>query len=387
MRAIPLLKRLAVVAISLVALVTLFGNSRSYTYKETAVPAPVKLSPRLQTLFEKTKILCFGRYAIEVPEEAQLVWGSASFPSTVEIVSGDIKKAKDHADKRIKKVKWEHDTAEITYVGPGPINDSWQVRYFGNEYAKEDNSLFFYTYVNKGDLTFVVGDAIEKGESEGTVINRQLAKANSFRLRAAEEVPAEPGFCIERGFMSGDQYDDQEIVSAGIYVPSLPDVTFSVGSNKDAYADYKKAEFEQMKRDELSLLSRIRNAQKAQGVLYPKRDVLREGKRDVQHWKGEESLILRPDGTHDFEWAFVGTPTDVANPSEFHAVMFTKVANNMVGAAKKASVTDDEAVALWDKLLSGLKFRVKVPGAPEGSYFLRPGKSDTNNVDNEQDKR
>ncbi len=50
--------------------------------------------------------------------------------------------------------------------------------------------------------------------------------------------------------------------------------------------------------------------------------------------------------------------------------MFTKVKHNLVGAANKASVTDDEAVALWDKLLSGLKFRVKVPGAPEGSYYL-----------------
>ncbi|KAK0339442.1 hypothetical protein LTR94_034483, partial [Friedmanniomyces endolithicus] len=109
----------------------------------------------------------------------------------------------------------------------------------------------------------------------------------------------------------------------------FPDITFSIRSNKDAYADYDKAEFEQMKRDELSLLGRIKGAQDMQGALYPKRDVLREGKRDVQHWKGEESLIRRPDGTHDFEWAFVGTPTDVANPSEFHAAMFTKVKDNM----------------------------------------------------------
>ena len=42
--------------------------------------------------------------------------------------------------------------------------------------------------------------------------------------------------------------------------------------------------------------------------------------------------------------------------------MFTKVEYNTVGAAKSASLSDDEAVALWDKLLSGLKFRVKVPG-------------------------
>jgi hypothetical protein len=104
--------------------------------------------------------------------------------------------------------------------------------------------------------------------------------------------------------------------------------------------------------------------------MYPHRTVLREGKRNVQHWHGEESLIKRPDGVHDFEWGFVGTPKDVANPSEFIVNMFTKVEHNTVGAAKAASLSDDEAVALWDKLLSGLKFRVKVPGAPEGSYYM-----------------
>ena len=167
------------------------------------------------------------------------------------------------------------------------------------------------------------------------------------------------------------------MISAGIYLPSLPDVTFSISSNKDAYSDYPKEEFARMKVEELSLLARIRQAQEQQGSNYPDRTLLREGKRDVQHWHGEESLIRRPDGTHDFEWGFVGTPKDVANPPEFGAAMFTKVEHNMVGAAKAASLSDDEAVALWDKLLSGLKFRVKVPGAPEGSYYMPPHKTDT----------
>ncbi|WP_313632710.1 T6SS immunity protein Tli4 family protein [Massilia timonae] len=371
------LQRGAVFAALLIVLVSLAGNSSTYAYKETTVPEPVKLSPRLRTLFEKTKILCFGRYAIEVPQEAQLVWGSASFPSDIDIISGGIEKAKLRADKNIGKLKREEDTAEITYNGPGPIEDSWQTRYFENEFAKEDNSLFFDTYISKGEITFVLGDAIETGETESTVIARQLAQAKSLRLRAAEEVPTEPGFCIEHGFMKGDRYGDSEKVNAGIYLPSFPDITFSIRSNKDAYADYDKAEFEQMKRDELSLLGRIKGAQDMQGALYPKRDVLREGKRDVQHWKGEESLIRRPDGTHDFEWAFVGTPTEVANPSSFSAAMFTKVKHNLVGAAEKASVSDDEAVAVWDKILSSLKFRVKVPGAPEGSYIYPKGKPDT----------
>ncbi|QBE67189.1 hypothetical protein EWM63_09765 [Pseudoduganella lutea] len=110
-----------------------------------------------------------------------------------------------------------------------------------------------------------------------------------------------------------------------------------------------------------------------QGDNYPSRTVLREGKRTVQHWQGEESLFRREDGTHDFEWAFVGNPKDVANPSEYRIKMFTKVAYNTVGAADKASLTDEQAVALWDRLLAGLKFRVKVPGAPEGSYYFLPG--------------
>jgi Tle cognate immunity protein 4 C-terminal domain/Tle cognate immunity protein 4 N-terminal domain len=373
----PLLRRGAILAAALIILVSLFGNSHSYTYKETAVPDPVKLSPRLQALFEKTKTLCFGRYAIEVPQEAQLISGSAVFDDGIEVVAGGLETAKRLADEQITKLKREHNTAEITYVGPGPIENSWQVRYFEDKYKKERNALFFDTYISKGEITFVLSDTVSQGETESIVIERQLARAKSLRLRTAEEVPAEPGFCIEHGFMPGDRYGDSEQINAGIYLPSLPDVTFSVSSNKDAYADYKKDEFEQMKRDELPLLARIKAAQETQGALYPKRDVLREGKRDVQHWKGEESLIRRPDGTHDFEWAFVGTPRDVAYPSEFHAAMFTKVADNMVGAARKASVSDDEAVALWDKLLSGLKFRVKVPGAPEGSYFIPPGKAYT----------
>lgn len=369
----PYMKRVAIFAGLVVAFLSIFGNSRGYSYKGTAVSEPLKLSPRLQALFEKTKILCFGRYAIEVPLEAELIAGSASF---VDTVLGDLEKAKVRADEKIRKLKREDSTAEITYYGPGPLADSWQMRYFDDKYSKEDNSLFFDTYISKGGITFILFDALESGETEAIGIARQRARATSLRRRSPEDVPTDPGLCVEHGFMADDRYADQEMVSAGLYLPSLPDVTFSISSNKDAYADYTKDRFDEMKREELPLLARIKQAQKLHGSSYPKREVLREGKRGVQHWNGEESLILRPDGTHDFEWAFVGTPKDVANPSEFHARMFTKVEHNMVGAAKRASINNDEAVALWDKLLSGLRFRVKVPGAPENSYFFKIRLSD-----------
>ena len=176
---------------------------------------------------------------------------------------------------------------------------------------------------------------------------------------------------MNHAFLPDQLYADQEQVSIGIHLPSLPDINFSVISNKDAYADLQPADYAKQKA-ELSMLARIAAAKKEQGLSYPSRTVLREGKRDVQHWHGEESLIVRKDGVHDFEWALVGTPKDVANPSDLSAQLFSKVEHDTVGAARAASVSDDEAVALWDRLLSGLKFRVKVPGTPEGSYYL-PG--------------
>lgn len=359
-------------SIAVIGLALLQACSPNYSYREKAVPEAVKLSERLQTLFTKTKIVCFGRYALKVPQEAELIWGEAQISDNIKSVRGGLEASKRRVAEDIANIKSKDNTAMITYNQEGPVDASWQIRYYESDTAKKYKLHFFDTYVNKGDLTFILGGSVDGNETEETAAVRLAALARNLRLRAADEVPNEPGYCIPHAFMADKLYSAQETVSVGFHFPSLPDVTFSISSNKDAYGDYSPAKFEAEKRGELSLLARIEQAKKDQGLSYPSRTVLREGRRDVQHWRGEESLIKRGDGTHDFEWAFVGTPRDVANPSEYHAVMFTKVAHNVVGAAKAASLTDAEAIALWDTLLSGLKFRVKVPNAPEGSYFLSP---------------
>lgn len=356
---------------ALLVAASLMTCSKTYAYKENAVPEPVALSLRLKNLFKETKLVCFGRYALTVPKEAQVVWGSASFPSKIYLFKGDQNAIKTLVDKDIAKLKFADDDADITYNDRGPIEGSWQIRYYEDKASKRFNLHFFNTYVNKSDLIFLLGGGDSK-KSEEQIVAMEANRAKSLRLRTKDEVPSDEGYCIEHGFMASSFYGDQEMVNVGIHLPSLPDVTFSISSNKDAYADYSKEEFARMKVEELSLLARIHGAQKEQGISYPLRTLLREGKRNVQHWHGEESLIRRTDGVHDFEWGFVGTPKDVANPSEFLVNMYTKVEHNTVGAAKAASLSDDEAVALWDKLLSGLKFRVKVPGAPEGSYYIPP---------------
>ena len=40
-----------------------------------ALSKKFELSERLKPLFARTKQVCFGRYVLEVPQEAKLIWG------------------------------------------------------------------------------------------------------------------------------------------------------------------------------------------------------------------------------------------------------------------------------------------------------------------------
>lgn len=332
------------------------------------MPAPVEMSARLQRLFSATKLVCFGRYALEVPAEAKIIYGRVA---DVDVFEDHPDGMKEIATEALAKARRDDKTMEIIYNDIGPVLDSWQIRYFRDKSSKELDWLMYQTYIQKGRHIFSMGDMARDGESGYTkVAERQISFVHRLRLRAEDEVPHDPGFCISHAFLAQSEYLDQEMDHAGLFIPSLPDVSFSISSNKDAYADYPKDEYEKVWRTKLSLIHRINEAKEDQPFSYPSHTLLRQGKRDVHHWHGEESLIKRKDGTHDFEWALVGTPQDVANPSEFGVRMYSKVEHNTVGAAHAASLSDDEAVALFDKLLTGLKFRVQVPGAPEGSYYF-----------------
>ena len=188
------------------------------------MPEPVKLSSRLQALFAKTKLVCFGRYALLVPEEAQLIVGTVGVPYDVKVISGGIAASEVRVATDIAKIKSEEKSAEIKYTGKGPIEASWQIRYYQDESHKRRGAVYFQTYVNKGDLTFIIEDAVGgKNDNEEAAAARQRFLANSLRQRSADEVPNEAGFCVNHAFVPEKMYAEQETASAGIYLPTLPD--------------------------------------------------------------------------------------------------------------------------------------------------------------------
>ncbi|MET3181970.1 UNVERIFIED_ORG: hypothetical protein ABIC43_005145 [Variovorax guangxiensis] len=315
------------------------------------------MNQRIEKLFQHTKLLCFGRYVLTAPADSRLAFGR-DFP-TFPNQANNIEKVME--DDRAK-ILAGHKTAEITYFGKGPTANTWLIRSYGDKFAKELELEGFRIYYVIGPHIFINGRGTDNGATTESILRDTVETASNLRAREPNEVPTDQGLCHEYGFTRVDGSRGPALSQAGLHMAALPDVVFSVQSNQSQSTKGSNG---------YGLLKLINDRKRDAGSSYPKLTTLREGKKKVHGWDGEESLVREADGSHDFEWMFIGETGNVARPALLQATMFTKVASDRVGAAAASSLNDEEAVALWDKLLDGLKFRVAVPGAPAEAIAIK----------------
>ena len=316
-------------------------------------------NPRIERLFERTKLLCFGRYVLTAPVDSRLAFGR-DFP-TLPNQAKDIEKVMEAERVKILKAR---NTAEITYFGKGPAPDTWMIRSYKSASAKELQLEGFRIYHVVGPHIFVNGRGTDNGATAESILRDTVEIARDLRPREPDEVPTDQGLCHEFGFRRLDGAKGNVLTQVGLHMAALPDVVFSVQSNQTINANFPG--------NSDGLLKLIADRKREAGSNYPRLTTLREGKRKVHSWDGEESLVRRPDGTQDFEWMFIGeNGGSVARPGNLSVTMRTKVEADRIGAAKASSLNDEEAIALWDKLLEGLKFRVAVPGAPADAVAIK----------------
>jgi hypothetical protein len=322
----------------------------STAFAEKKMSQSVVMSPRLQSLFARTKQVCFGRYVMEVPAEAELLWGFQEFPGKINALVGQAGQLKEHAESFRREILSKNRTAKISYFGQGAAEHSLEIRYFENQYLAE--------YGDKGEAkhTFVVSGSTLFEWSYGGKELTPLVRG--IRARQADEMPTAPGVCIDHGFVADSSGSFQEIFGVGIDLPSLPDVSFSILSNKDASTD-----------GDPGLIERHYDAMGKVTPAGVKR--LQLGKREVNGWKGEQ-VLLRRDGiekgvfAHEFLWASIGKSGSALNPASVDIQLNTGVKANRT-LARPSSLTDEEALALWNRLLDGVRFRVNAPPTQTGA--------------------
>jgi hypothetical protein len=314
------------------------------------------MSKRIDLLFANTKLLCFGRYVLTAPVDSRLAFGR-DFP-TLPNQAKDIEKVM--AAERAKILAAE-ETAEITYFGKGPAPNVWLIRSYADKYAKKLELEGFRSYYVVGSHIFKDGRGTDNGATATSILQDATQIAKNLRLREPDEIPKDQGLCHEYGFTRDSSFSNA-LSQVGLHMAALPDVVFSVESNQAASTEGSNGH---------GLLKRIADRKREVGSSYPKLTTLREGKKTVHGWAGEESLVRYPDGTQEFRWMFIGVSGNVARPALLDVTMHTKVEADRVGAATASSLSDEEAIALWDKLLEGLKFRVAVPGASADAVAIK----------------
>jgi hypothetical protein len=314
------------------------------------------LPPKLQKLFEKTKPVCFGRFVIDVPMETTVVPGPQDFGGRIETIENGAAKVANlvqEKKKELESVKHLRESGTLLReLLNGPTPGSWTVLFRNDESATRVMMVSGYLQAKPHAFLSIgaTGDerTVETEKADLTYI------ATHLRARAPNEVPNEPGVCLNLGFIADDSGKYQEIFGVGFRFPSLPDVSLSISSNKDGQTPQPLSV--RRKEAERSVIGSILEGK------FRQVKVLRDGPRKLYQWDGEEALFRRPreeGGTwQEFRYDYPGVRYDKNNP-RWDAAMFTGVDHNTAGG-KASSLTDEEAVALWDAVMASI--RIRVPG-------------------------
>ena len=338
---------------------TLLSGCQRGTEKKSSLPMN-ELTPRLQALFEKTRKVCFGRFLIEIPSTATVVYGPTEVEAPIDFYKEEADKIPEHLAKRLAEIDEERDyflKGEIRkFPLYGKIIDGavpGQKILFG---SKDQVSYSIYTYIPIEKDLFILKDASFPEDDEIPTINRI---ASRLRHRAADEIPAEPGMCIEGGFIPLEHAHERATI--GIRLKEFPDAHLSIDVRK-------KGKY--LSQDSLKLLrEQAKDFAEADGLgaVFAQTKIIRQRDKNLGTWTGEELALRTPvyknsKSVHEFRFYSKGATQDSLHP-ELDIRFDTGVKDNSK-ASVEPSLTDEEALMLWDKLITTIRVRQPSDATP-----------------------
>ncbi|WP_313174575.1 T6SS immunity protein Tli4 family protein [Massilia sp.] len=354
----------------------LIFNACDRSPKEWKTPNMTPPTPRLQAMFEKTKAVCFGRFMVDVPASATVAWGEVAVPLGVNVYPNGTAEVKTLAQKFIDELmsdKAINQNDVPLLISVHEVNQPEGKIVVGYEDFEAINGLKingYFTLNNDG----VVIDSRPLRPRKDQVIADITSIARRLQQRAENEIPAEPGNCIEYAFLPDNPAPGEEppveLIRIGFRLKEFPDTHLSVfvGPSNPHYEESHSLEWR------LTQLEKNQKAQDPNNPLIKTKD-LRRGERQIHGWlNGFEALSRTPEqaeihSIHDFAMDFRGVPSDPLKPY-VEIQMQTGVADNVAGATK-ASLTDEEAIAVWDKITSTIRVR------PTGAAAVKTAETDS----------
>ncbi|MFM0158689.1 T6SS immunity protein Tli4 family protein [Paraburkholderia sediminicola] len=315
---------LAITIVAASFLMPLTGCSKRQDYTMSAPSTTANVTP--------LKTVCVGRYTIGIPHSATNVRLLQSFKGIDIDVMHPTNQQRLH-DEMIRKIASD---AEVTDFQPKQIasqgdnvTDPVQVWQSGN------NLYSVHGITLKQDTGFLFSIEVTNDSVQGAkVAISQLIQA--IQLRDPFSVPAEQGFCIERGFIPGG-YAGGETASISLELPES-DASLLMSTNTEA------------KNTGGNLLSRMSNLPvPLANLVSSDTEILRRGGKIVAGREGDEyGYAVKQSKDVSLEWSAL-TGNDHATDPTMKISMDTRSA---VPEAARAPL-----MVLWDEILSSVKRR------------------------------
>lgn len=322
---------------------------------------PMQPTHRILSVMKNTRPVCVGRFILDLPVAAEVIYGPASVPVETWRRNGEGENLEEYVSKAVAKSEEDRWLARdgltdeksmlskvIDGVGPNHKIVFGVGRGSGSFYNVQ-------SFVRVGsDLYTQEYEAF--GEDNKYMNAVQDAKEFASRIvpRSEEAMPGELGFCIDGAFVRDSQRYMVEAISLGVRLKEFKDVHISIQMTKKSRHVASDAIEPRLESAEKSL------AALGHGGWYKRVKFLRRAPRRVGNWEGFEMAAHRPaieseEESHEFAFLSHGEPKNPMSPV-LDVKLHTGVKGNTIGATMP-SLTDDEALYLWDKILASIRPR------------------------------
>lgn len=177
-------------------------------------------------------------------------------------------------------------------------------------------------------------------------VERMRLTLAGLRKRATHDIPTDPGYCFEGGFIANPEWENEE---AGIDI--------DIAGHPDAFVSvwfYPLA----MSKHDRPLLERMHSGLQTLGRLTTAVRVLRKGDRQIGPYRGQEFLVTVPNSgggrSHSFIWETEGQGT-LDTPAI--KIELTTGHHDQDSNAQQTTLNDTQALQLWDAVLTSFRLR------------------------------
>ena len=306
---------------------------------------------------------CLGRFLIDMPQGARLhgagyKYDFAQIEKPKAMSLEQFNKVVNEREAQLKAVKHRVEPSLLRQT-VRPNASSRILVFWEQDFTSAGVEIEGYRWID--GTRFLVTDEADT-EKQALAVERMEQIVSGLRPRTVSDIPTDPGYCFEGGFIANERWKSGEEIDISFRFPDHPGAALVV----QIYP------LRASRRDP-PLLDRVGGVMGAIGAVANRVQVLRRGDKAVGGFKGQEYLVAGSDHPGKpgqlFTWETQGEGT-LQEPVIKIELRTGKVDDK--GNPQATRWSNEEAMAVWDRILMSFKVRPVSSSEPKKTSDAGP---------------